>query len=933
MRNISKYNNSLFSFFLILLLPMVLTGQFYFGRNKIQFDQFDWQVINTPHFHIYYYEGEEEIVRGAVFFAEEAFNDLEQKFNHTLDKPVPLFIYSNHIHFQQTNILPVRIPEGLGGFFEFFKQRVVIPYNGNMFDFRHVIRHELVHVFMHSKINSIAQDHGSSETSIIPLWFIEGLAELWSQGWDSQGELIIRDAILHDYLLPLESYDLLRSGFLLYKEGQSFLRYFEENYGTDRIRTLLETYWQYKSFEEAITDISGKNYNDLTTDWKVRLKQEFAKSLTNEQIIKIGENQLTESGANVYPTVYSDKEKQKYVIYLTNRNGYTDIHTQKLAYGKSKPVIKGERKADLESLHFLQSGIHVNKDGILAFVTKSGRQDVLRLVNLENQNEIGSLSHAELVTIRSPDWSLDGKTIVFSAQNYSGQMDIYLWDVTSNFAVRLTDDIYTDIDPCIGPENSIVFSSDRGRPDIDGGIDLFLLETSSGKITQLTKDRHKNTKPFWFSGEPERIYFLSDRSGTPNVWSLTLDDAYQLEYTLQQVTNYHTGFQDVVPTSGDSLLVSAFQKYNFQIHHIPVQSDTLLKVIEPLPDTSDTQPWTVPETEETVGKERKPYKLKYSIDFAQTAVAYDPIFGFLGGAQMGISDLMGNRYYHFLVANTAQTTSEFLGRFNVAVTMVDLTHRSNHAIGFFHFSNDYYSPYQGFYFERAVGLRTALNYPINVFHRLEFSTSLWQSSKDFYTGKPIKAYLVSNYFSYVHDNSLWLSTGPIDGWRLRFTIGPTFDFQRSQVHNYTGLLDLRYYYRFHPNITFAQRTMLWINDGADIRRFYIGGSWGLRGYRITEIYGRKLILLNQELRFPFAESLMLKFGSHNFGFTPIRGALFFDMGNAWDDKYPGLIGSFGIGLRGLFLGGLVLRLDIGKRTDFQSFDKGLFFQFFFGWDY
>ena len=102
---------------------------------------------------------------------------------------------------------------------------------------------------------------------------------------------------------------------------------------------------------------------------------------------------------------------------------------------------------------------------------------------------------------------------------------------------------------------------------------------------------------------------------------------------------------------------------------------------------------------------------------------------------------------------------------------------------------------------------------------------------------------------------------------------------------------------------------------------------------MREIYGQRFILLNHELRFPFARSLMLQFGRSGLGLAPIRGALFIDVGNAWDYKFPGMVGSFGLGLRGIFLGGLVLRLDIGRKTNFKTVDNKWFFQFFFGWDY
>jgi len=935
--SLSNYHRKFILLLFAALFPVILMSQFYFGRNKIQYEHFNWQVIETAHFNIYYYPEEIQIAQVAAYFAEEVFNCLEQKFNYTIDRRIPLFIYSNQIHFRQTNIIPYFIPQGVGGFFEFIKQRVVTPYPGNMHDFHHVIKHELVHVFMYSKINSVARDIGAWNTPGFPLWFTEGLAELWSQGWDSQAELIIRDAVLHDYLLPLESYELLQSGFLLYKEGQSFLRYYEENYGSDRIRTLLETYWQYNSFEDALSVISGKDYHDLYAEWRLSLKQEFAEALSKEKVLKPGEFQVTEIGANVSPAIYKNKDGGKFIVYLTNRYGYTDIYKKQFGKRKSTVVLKGERKADFESLNFLQSSISVSRQGILAFVAKSGKQDAIWLINLENQKIITSLHHHQLVTIQSVNWSPGGGSIVFSAQDYSGQSDLYIWDISKKQAIRLTNDLYCDIDPCFSPSsNYIIFSSDRSRSGIDSGTDLFVLDLSNREIKQITKDSSTNSKPIWSESQPDIIYYLSDRGGTQNIWLLELPkfrNPSDSKVNVYQVTNYYTGFLDICPLAEDSLLVSAFQKYNFQIHYLPLKSDSMLKFVESLENLESDSSWIIPVENIAIRKKNYPYKLKYSLDFAQTVVAYDPIFGSLGGAQLGISDLLGNRYYHFLLANTARTRSEFMNYFNVAVTLVDLTHRSNYALGVFQFANDYFSPYEGFYFERATGVHGALNYPIDVFRRLEFSASFWQSTKNYYFGKLKKVFLVSNYFSLVHDNSLWCATGPIDGWRLRLTVGPTFDFRHSKRHNYTGLIDFRYYYRFRRHFTYAQRIRTCFNDGIDIYRFYIGGSWGLRGYGMYEIYGRKYVLLNQELRFPFAQSLMLHIRSYEIGLAPIRGAAFIDVGNAWDYEFPGMIGSFGVGLRGSLFGGLVLRLDIGKKTDFRSIDKGLFFQFFFGWDY
>src|SRR5690606_7536404 len=52
------------------LLPSLPATAQYFGRNKVQYDDFDFQVIRTEHFEIYYYPEEEQAARDAARMAE-----------------------------------------------------------------------------------------------------------------------------------------------------------------------------------------------------------------------------------------------------------------------------------------------------------------------------------------------------------------------------------------------------------------------------------------------------------------------------------------------------------------------------------------------------------------------------------------------------------------------------------------------------------------------------------------------------------------------------------------------------------------------------------------------------------------------------------------------------------------------------------------------
>ena len=89
-------------------------GQFAsFGKNKVQYAEFEWQKMESEHFDIYFFAEEEKLATYAAQMAERHFADLEKKFAHTVQRRVPLVFYSSHIYFEQTNIIPNLLPEGV----------------------------------------------------------------------------------------------------------------------------------------------------------------------------------------------------------------------------------------------------------------------------------------------------------------------------------------------------------------------------------------------------------------------------------------------------------------------------------------------------------------------------------------------------------------------------------------------------------------------------------------------------------------------------------------------------------------------------------------------------------------------------------------------------------------------------------------------------
>jgi outer membrane protein assembly factor BamA len=94
-----------------------------------------------------------------------------------------------------------------------------------------------------------------------------------------------------------------------------------------------------------------------------------------------------------------------------------------------------------------------------------------------------------------------------------------------------------------------------------------------------------------------------------------------------------------------------------------------------------------------------------------------------------------------------------------------------------------------------------------------------------------------------------------------------------------------------------------------------------------------MVLASNELRFPLINRLVVGFPFGNIGMEGIRGALFFDAGNAWNGEFGRMKGALGVGARVNFGYLTVLRFDWARRTDFRSLESKTRFDFFFGWNF
>ena len=979
------------------VVPTMAQYGYHFGRNKIQYEDFDWHILRTDHFDIFYYPEMQTLAEHGAHFAEEAYEELQNRFNFSLTGRVPIIFYSSNIHFKQTNTTPGFIPDGVGGFFEFLKGRVVIPANGDIHRFRRVIRHELVHVFTYSLVLRTFRDHRMPPDRFLPLWFTEGIAEYWSGDADYQHEMILRDALFSNYLVPLENMYRIYGTYLMYKQGEAICRFIAETYGPEKLLQLMEESWKDRDFRVVMELTLREDFHAISAAWDDWLKEQYYPALEDAQLATLVADPIASRGANMKPVYYRKRDGTRMLYYLANRTGYTNVYAVELdslyqPKAEAEILVRGERNDRFEAFHLFESRMGVSDDGKLAFVTKSGEKDVIHVYDLE-QDELGpTYGFENLIAVYSPDWRPDGTKLTFSSIDRSGFSDLFVYDPEAHALHKLTDDSYDDRDPSWSPDGRyIAFSSDRTSWGDEFAYNLFTYDLEERDIQYVTFGDQHDFSPRW---SPDGRYLAytstqkdsTGRYGAQNIWVADMRPATIAQElasadpeavpparapetrTVKRLTDITAAAYDPVWAGDEGLVFTSFEHYRFTVRKL-ADVDSLIATPreverERLSDAGEH--WAFARIGVGAGEaERVRYRKKYQLDIAQGGVTNNAIWGTTGGAMMAFSDLMGDDYWYVALYNSARGSQEVLKSINFAVTRVQLHRRTNIAYGVYRYGGLRYditdpdaSATYPVFWETMYGGTGGVSYPLSMFRRIELNTSFGYSSKEIRQGggRTRDALLLSNAVSLVHDNTLYGMNGPRDGWRANLTLGYTTDLLYSNVSYYTLSADVRHYLNIGGVLTLASWGMGKINSGREARLFILGGSWDLRGHRFLSIRGTKMWFTSHELRFPIlqAPSLYVPLLAP-FGIANLRGAFFLDAAHVWNDGYYDqrpmplanidpitgtnlstgqTLGAAGLGFRMNLFGGFVLRYDLGYRySDGFKNRSDLFKQFFFGWDF
>ena len=530
-----------------------------FGKNRIQYRNFEWKIIRTSNFEIYYYQDGSQIANLTAQYAESEFDRITELLGYTPYNRVKIFLFNSPAELAQSNI-GLNAQSGLSTREQnLSKSRVELAFTGDQISFRRQIVHDIAMLFVYDMLygGSLKDALQSSLLLTLPDWFMPGIASYIAEGNSLELDDYMRDVSLtHSVKKPS-----LLSGVEAERVGHSIWNYIVQRYGRDNVSNILNLTRIIRNEQSSISSTLGVPYSRFLREWREyytgmanTIAQSYQAGTDNFQIkVGSGDNKSSLISLKLSP----DKQ---FIAYTILRDGKFHVEVVNTTNRKKMTILSGGYRLDGQSNQTSTPLVAWQKDNNLLIITDElGQTNLYKYTNFEKRpkrefkREVTGLSQVVWM-----DASEDGGSLILSADK-KGQNDLFLYSINRDSYQQLTNDLYDDLYPAfIGrTARQVVFSSNR-REDtlgVDKGsyrtvrdyMSLFTHEGSARdlSVVRLTDSLSHATQPI--PANETTMYFLNDGNGIRNLYRLDTEGK-----SVAQVTAFPQSIRlyDLNPTNG-----------------------------------------------------------------------------------------------------------------------------------------------------------------------------------------------------------------------------------------------------------------------------------------------------------------------------------------------------------------------------------------------
>jgi len=937
---------------LVLSLASPAAGQ-YFGKNKVRYDDFAWEIYNTPHFQINFYKRVEPSLPKIASFAESAYDELARKLNYQVSNPIPLIAYATHAEFEQNNVISEFIPEGVGAFAVPARNRMVLPVDLPDQRLQQLIQHELTHVF---QFEILYQGKlGKALAANPPQWFMEGMASYFGNDEDAMARSIMRDAVASDRVPSLLAGP---EGYAAYRFGHMVFQFIEAEWGPEGLRDFIYEFRNTlgsgiaKAIRRAF-DIEPEEFDSRFRAWLRKYYQPVIADRADPREFGPEFRIVGTEGMRSYETSPIGSPSGDLIAAFSTYRDNIDIV---LLGTPDRAVFRTLTPRETTQYQYLIAQmltVGPDRGRDLAFSPNGDRVAVFarhergRMLVFFNALT-GGLERTIPIALEQPmepAYSPDGKTIAFHAFS-GGHADIFLLDLETEKVTNLTADDAYDADPVFEPDGKhIVYSSQTAESS--KLYEISLADPKQRRQLTFGPGIDQGTS---FSRDGTRLYFSSDRdNGIYDVYGFDLQT--QALTRLTKVIGAATNPVAIPTRNGERVIYQAFSKGHYWLYEVdPTQGLPAGKEEVPT-EVKERQPYE-PAVTVAISKDKiQPVKSrKLFIDNAQVLVGVSSDNTLISQTYLSFTDQYGDRRFDVLLDSVSNYA-------NLQVAYMDLSKRLAWGATVWDYRQYYVygATVEGNILRqrqfRQTGGAFFGYYPLSIYHRVEGSVGYIDQTIDYPVATPegfIAFASFNNKIPFIQasvtgDTVFWQDYGPHGGRRYRLSLANYFNTQGGGgALSRDIILDARQYVALTRRNELALRLYVANASGSQPSIFYFGGLDTMPGFDYNSIAGNRAGYLNVQWRFPLIDRVDLPW----LHLADFRGRFFLAVGGAYFDvptyhqdftcysngQLQNCLSSYGWGFS-LDLFGLPMNWDFAKQWNFKHTYTGSMTSFWVGFQF
>jgi hypothetical protein len=498
-----------------------------FGKNRIQYRPFKWQVLTSQNFEVYFYEGGQQTATLAAQLAETDFDRITEILGYSPFSRTKIFVYTSTQDLNQSNVGLNLSSEREIKEENLAKSRIEIAYSGNSVSFRKDLVREVSHVYVHDMLygGSIKESLQNSLLLSVPDWFMNGITTYISEGWNTEMDSYMRDAITNK-TLKKPSQTIGKESALV---GQSIWNFIAERYGKDNISNILNLTRIIRNEQTSISSTLGMPFSKAIKEWR-EYYAAMADNLNSSYAITNYDFKVKEIRFNSSDRVNKFKISPDgaFLAYSRNELGRSSVEVMDLKSKRTVNILTSGYKTLNQSIDYNTPLLSWTKGGTLAVIYENQGDVILNIYNDITEKDLtGKFASRKFLKdfdqIQDFDVTDNGTTLVLSAIS-KGQNDLFLYDIARGRITQLTNDLFDDLSPrFVGSAGKVIFTSNRLKDslDIDKGtyktltnkFNLFLHEGKPKQETvrRLVDSMGSVSNPVVADGNT--VYFLSDERG------------------------------------------------------------------------------------------------------------------------------------------------------------------------------------------------------------------------------------------------------------------------------------------------------------------------------------------------------------------------------------------------------------------------------------